>query len=97
MEQGKAFKHCIEPSHNLLYFEWLTLTFVLQTDISSCTHGSIQVNHQSIAHTFRTLNSAEIKASSTYESECLTMNVSFEVDKFRQYLEHQEFLLETDN
>jgi hypothetical protein len=35
------------------------------------------------------------KASSAYELECLA--VLFGIEKFRQYLEHAEFLLKTDN
>jgi hypothetical protein len=48
-----------------------------------------------IAYASRTLSPQERKASSTYELECLA--VLFGTDKFRKYIEHQEFLLETDN
>jgi hypothetical protein len=48
-----------------------------------------------VAYASRTLTAQEIKASSAYELECLA--VVFTLERFRQYLEHQEFLLETDN
>lgn len=74
--------------------------FVLQTDASSCALGAVLLQEidgirQPIAYASRTLTPAERKASSAYESECLA--VVFGVEKFRQYLEHREFLLETDN
>ena len=49
---------------------------------------------QPVAFVFRTLTNPE-KKSSVYELECLA--VVFALDKFRRYLEHAEFLLETDN
>jgi hypothetical protein len=42
-----------------------------------------------------TLAAQERKAYSAYELECLA--VLFGIGKLRQYLEHAEFLLETDN
>jgi hypothetical protein len=50
---------------------------------------------QPIAYASHTLTAQERKASSVYELECLA--VLFGTDKFRRYLEHREFLLETDN
>jgi hypothetical protein len=50
---------------------------------------------QPIAYVSRTLTAHERKASSVYELERLA--VLFGTDKFRRYLEHREFLLETDN
>jgi hypothetical protein len=49
----------------------------------------------SVAYASRTLSVQERRALSIYELECLA--VLFGFDKFRKYLEHQEFLLETDN
>lgn len=74
--------------------------FVLQTDASSCALAAVLLQdvdgtRQPIAYASRTLSAAEKKASSAYELECLA--VLFGVEKFRQYLEHREFLLETDN
>jgi hypothetical protein len=43
----------------------------------------------------RTLSAQERKASSVSELECLA--ILFGTDKFRKYIEHQEFVLETDN
>lgn len=51
--------------------------------------------YQPIAYTSHTLTPAEGKTSSAYKSECVA--VVFEVNNFRQYLKHNEFLLETDN
>ena len=75
-------------------------TFILQTDASSCALGAVLLQEiegvrQPIAYASRMLTPQEKKASSAYESECLT--VIFGVEKFRQYLEHREFILETDN
>jgi hypothetical protein len=50
---------------------------------------------QPIAYASRTPSAQERKASSTYELECLS--VLFGTEKFRKYIEHQEFILETDN
>jgi ribonuclease HI len=50
---------------------------------------------QPIAYASRTLSAQERRASSAYELECLA--VLFGMEKFRKYVEHQEFLLETDN
>ena len=75
-------------------------TFILQTDASSCALGAVLLQEieevrQPIAYAFRVLTPQEKRASSTYESECLA--VIFGVEEFRQYLEHREFVLETDN
>jgi transposase InsO family protein len=74
--------------------------FILQTDASSKALGAViqqEVDgvRQPVAFASRTLTPQERKASSIYELECLA--VVFAVDKFRRYLEHAEFLLETDN
>jgi hypothetical protein len=74
--------------------------FILQTDASSAAIGAVLSQEfdgyrQPIAFASRTLTHAERKASSIYELECLA--VVFGVDKFRRYLEHAQFLLETDN
>lgn len=50
---------------------------------------------QPIAYVSMTLSAQERKASSTYELECLA--VLFGTEKFRKYIEHQEFILEMDN
>lgn len=75
-------------------------TFILQTDASSRALGAVLQQEvdgvrQPVAFASRTLSPQERKASSVYELECLA--VVFAVDKFRRYLEHAEFLLETDN
>lgn len=74
--------------------------FILQTDASSYAIGAVLSQEfdgvrQPIAFASRTLTDQEKKASSVYELECLA--VVFGTDKFRRYLEHSEFLLETDN
>jgi hypothetical protein len=74
--------------------------FVLQTDASGVALGAVLSQdvdgfRQPIAYASRTLSVQDRKASSIYELECLA--VLFGMDKFRPYLEHTEFLLETDN
>jgi hypothetical protein len=75
-------------------------TFVLQTDASAQALAAVflqelDAGRKAVAFASRTLMAQERKASSAFELECLA--VVFALDKFRQYLEHQEFLLETDN
>jgi hypothetical protein len=72
----------------------------LQTDASGFALGAVLSQEvdgcrQPIAYAPRTLTAQERKASSAYKLECLA--VLFGMEKFRQYLEHAEFLLETDN
>jgi len=50
---------------------------------------------QPIVYASRTLSAQEPKASSTYELECLA--VLFGTEKFHKYIEHQDFIFETDN
>jgi hypothetical protein len=74
--------------------------FIVQTDASAVALGAVLLQEsecvrQPIAYASRTLSLQERKASSVYELECLA--VLFATDKFRKYIKHQEFLLETDN
>jgi hypothetical protein len=74
--------------------------FILQTDARGVALGAVLSQEhdsvrQPIAHASRTLSAQEHKASSTYELECLAVPCGTE--KFRKYIEHQEFTLETDN
>lgn len=74
--------------------------FILQTDASSVAIAAVLQQEfdgvrQPIAFASRTLTQAEKKASPIYELECLA--IVFGVDRFRRFLEHSEFLLETDN
>jgi len=74
--------------------------FILQTDANGAALGAVLSQEcngvrQPIAYASRTLSAQERKASSTYELECLT--VLFGTEKFRKYVEHQDFILETDN
>jgi hypothetical protein len=75
-------------------------TFILQTDASAIGLAAVlSQEHQGvrlpIAYTSRALTSQDRKVSSVYELECLA--VLFGIEEFRSYLEHREFLLETDN
>jgi hypothetical protein len=73
--------------------------FILQTDASSRAVAAVLLQQfegerQPIAFASRTLTQQERKYSA-YELECLAM--LFGLEKFRPYLEHVEFDLETDN
>ena len=73
--------------------------FVVQTDSSSVALGAViyqEINNTRlpISYASRTLTEQERKFSA-YELECLA--VVFAFDKFKPFLEHKEFLLETDN
>lgn len=100
-EQQKAFEtlknDIIHPP--VLRMADFSKSFILQTDASNSAVGAVLAQEvdgvrQPIAFASRTLTEQE-KKSSIYELECLA--VVFGIDKFRQYLEHAEFLLETDN
>jgi len=74
--------------------------FLIQTDASGAALGVVSSQErkgvrQSIAFASRTLSAQERKGSSTYELECLA--VLFGKEKFRKYIDHQDFFLETDN
>jgi hypothetical protein len=73
--------------------------FILQTDASSCAVVAVLLQQfedesQPIAFASCTLTQQERKYLA-YELECLA--VLFDLEKFRAYLEHVEFDLETDN
>jgi hypothetical protein len=55
----------------------------------------VEGGRKAVAYVSQTLMAQEMKASSAYELECLA--VVFALDKFRHYIEHQEFLLDTEN
>lgn len=101
-EQNKSFETLKSAimSPPVLRMPDFSLPFVLQTDASSVAIAAVLQQEvdgvrQPIAFASRTLTPQERKASSVYELECLA--VVFGVDKFRRFLEHSEFLLETDN
>lgn len=73
--------------------------FVLQTDASNSGLAAVLLQEheggrRAIAYASRSLTEAERKYS-VYELEALA--VMFGLEKFRFYLEHKEFTLETDN
>lgn len=101
-EQQQAFETLKEAvmSPPVLRMPDFNRPFILQTDASSQAIGAVlsqevDGTRQPVAYASRTLSLQERKASSVYELECLA--VVFGMEKFRRYLEHSEFLLETDN
>lgn len=73
--------------------------FIIQTDASSSAVGAVllqesELGRSPIAYASRTLSSSEGKFS-IYELEALA--VLFALEKFRYYVEHVQFRLETDN
>lgn len=100
-EQETAFRRLKEAimSPPVLRMPDFNKQFVLQTDASSVAVAAVLSQEvdgyrQPVGFASRTLTDCE-KKSSIYELECLA--VVFGVDKFRRFLEHSEFLLETDN
>ena len=99
--QQKAFdtlKEAIIPPP-VLRMPDFSKPFVLQTDASSVALGAVLSQvvdgaRQTVPFIYRTLTQQE-RISSVYELECLA--VVYALDKFRRFLEHAEFLLETDN
>jgi hypothetical protein len=72
----------------------------LKNDASAVAFGVVFLQktdgvRQPIAYASRTLSAQERSASSVYELECLA--VLFGTEKFSRYLQHLEFLLETNN
>ena len=99
--QQKAFATLKEAiiSPPVLRMPDFSKPFILQTDASSVVLGAVLSQviddaRQPVAFISRTLTQQERK-SSVYELECLA--VVYALDKFRRFLEHAEFLLETDN
>lgn len=73
--------------------------FIIQTDSSSVALGAViyqivNENRLPISYASRTLTEQERKYSA-YELECLAIIFAFE--KFKPFIEHKEFMLETDN
>jgi hypothetical protein len=97
-ESFEALKRAISQPPVLRMADF-SKTFILQTDASGVALGAVLSQEtdgvrQPIAYASRTLSAQERKASSTYERECLAVLFGTE---FRKYMEHQEFILETDN
>jgi hypothetical protein len=101
-EQHRAFDLLKETVSNppVLRMADFSADFVLQTDASAVALGAVLLQEvegvrQPIAYASPTLSAQERRTSSAYELECLA--VLFGMEKFRKCVEHQEFLLETDN
>jgi len=98
-EAFKALKNAISQPP-VLGMANFSEKFILQTDASGAALGAVLSQdrngvRQPMAYASGTLSAKERKASSTYELECLA--VLFGTEKFCKYLEHQDFILETDN
>lgn len=100
-EQHEAFLKLKQLVANppLLAMADFNKPFVVQTDASSLAVAAVLLQdtdfgRKPIAYASRTLTEQE-KKFSTYELEALAVLFAFE--KFRMYLEHVPFLLETDN
>jgi hypothetical protein len=98
-EAFEALKQAISQ-RSVLRMADFSKKFILQTDASGVALGAVLSQdsdgvRQPTAYASRTLSAQERKASSIYELECLAMLCATE--KFRKYIEHQEFILETDN
>ena len=76
-----------------------TKPFVVQTDSSSVALGEViyqEVDNSRLPISYASLTlTDQEKKYSAYELECLAIVFAFE--KFKPFLEHKEFLLETDN
>ena len=101
LEQQQAFQDLKLAITNppVLRMADFSRRFILQTDASSLAVAAVLLQEyegerQPIAFASRTLSLQERKFSA-YELECLA--VLFGLEKFRPYLEHVEFDLETDN
>ena len=73
--------------------------FILQTDACGTALAAVLLQdypegRRSVAYASQTLNAQERKYS-IYELEALAL--LYRVEIFRMYLEHEEFLLQTDN
>jgi len=101
-EQQEAFEALIQAISQppVLRMADFSEKFILQTDASGVALGAVLSQEcdgvrQPIAYASRALSAQECKASTTCELECLA--VHFGTEKFRKYVEHKEFILETDN
>ena len=101
LEQQKAFEALkgLVANPPVLATADFSKRFVLQTDASSVAVAAVLLQQhpegrKPIAYASRTLTDQERKFS-IYELEALA--VLFAVEKFRLYIEHVEFDLETDN
>ena len=100
-EQEKAFGRLKEAisSPKVLAMADFSREFVLQTDACRRAVAAVLLQEfpegkRAVPYASRTLMAQEMKYS-IYELEALA--VLYGVEKFRMYLEHSEFLLQTDN
>lgn len=100
-EQQQAFENLKSAIVNppVLAVPNFNSKFIVQTDASRGGIAAVLLQEEGgerrpVAYASRRLNEAELRYS-VYECEALA--VLFALEKFAFYLEHQEFLLETDN
>jgi hypothetical protein len=86
-------------------FVWTTVTesalpdfhrpFVLETDVNDEVFGVVLMQNSHLLAYLSKAISAKNQALSTYENECMAIILA--IDKWRPYLQHQEFTINTDH
>jgi len=70
-------------------------SFVLETDANDEVFGVVLMQNNHILAYLSKAISAKNQALSTYENECMAIILA--IDKWRPYLQHQKFTINTDH